>query len=126
MFMKTVTKNEFQRLSDESAVMERILPLSARSRRPTTPGAFLRCVILKELGWTQGELAARLGVSRRTISEVLTEKRRLSPDLAHRVGRLLGNGAAFWLRLQAYVDAWDALHMDTSVYQDIKPIKKVA
>jgi addiction module HigA family antidote len=82
--------------------------------------------VLQELGWTQGELAARLGVSRRTINEVLTEKRPLSADLAHRVGRLLGNGAAFWLRLQTQVDTWDALHMDTSAYQAIEPIKKAA
>jgi addiction module HigA family antidote len=123
--MKTITKTNRQKLND-SVLLEGVLPLAQRTRRPTAPGAILRGVVLGELGWTQGELAARLGVSRRTINEVLTEKRPLSADLAHRIGRLLGNGAGFWLRLQAQVDTWDALHMDTSVYQNIKPIKKAA
>jgi addiction module HigA family antidote len=109
--------------TDADVTTERVLTLAERTRRPSHPGALLRDII-EELGWSQGELAQRLGVSRRTVSEVLLEKRPLTADMAHRIGRLLGNGAGFWIRLQAQLDTWDALHRDTSVYESIEPIEK--
>lgn len=45
------------------------------NRRPTHPGAVLREDVLPDLGWTQGELAARLLVSRVTVSDILHEKK---------------------------------------------------
>ena len=38
------------------------------NRKPAHPGAVLREDVLPELAWTQGELAARLMVSRQTVS----------------------------------------------------------
>ncbi len=58
-------------------------------RCPTHPGAILREDVLPALGITQGELAKRLGVSRLTVSELLREKRAVSPDMALRLARLL-------------------------------------
>jgi addiction module HigA family antidote len=110
-------------ITDVDVTMERVLTLAERTRRPSHPGALLRSII-EELSWSQGELAQRLGVSRRTVSEVLLEKRPMTADMAHRVGRLLGNGAAFWIRLQTQLDTWDALHRDTSVYENIEPIER--
>ena len=80
--------------------------LRNNKRAPTSPGALLREVVLPELGITQGELASRLGVSRRTISEIPHEHRRVTPDMAIRLGKLLGNGAGLWLRMQLAVDVW--------------------
>lgn len=115
--MRIITKSD--------ATKERVLGVTERTRRPSHPGALLRAII-EEMGWSQGEFAARIGVSRRTINEVLVGKRPLSPDLAHRVGRLLGNGAGFWIRFQNQRDTWDALHMDTQIYEAIEPIRKAA
>lgn len=78
----------------------------ANQGAPTHPGALLREVVLPDLGMTQGEFADRLGVSRRTVSEVLHERRPVTPDMAIRLGRLLGNGAGLWLRMQQAVDLW--------------------
>jgi addiction module HigA family antidote len=75
-------------------------------RRPTHPGAILREDVLPELGITQGEFADRLGVSRRTVSEILHERRPVTPDMAIRLGKLLGNGAGIWLRMQQTLDVW--------------------
>ena len=80
--------------------------LRNKKRAPTHPGALLREVVLPELGITQGEFANRLGVSRRTVSEVLHEHRPVTPDMAIRLGKLLGNGAGLWLRMQQAVDVW--------------------
>jgi addiction module HigA family antidote len=106
--------------------MKKVERLQRRQVRPTTPGEVLREDVLPELGISQGELARSLGVSRKTISEVLTGKRPVSPDLAHRLGRVLGNGPGLWLNMQRSADMWDALHMDTQKYQDIEPLPKAA
>ncbi len=100
--------------------------LKRRAVRPTAPGEFLREDVLTDLGISQGEFAKRLGVSRNTVSDILLEKRPISADVAWRLGKLLGNGAAFWLNMQHTVDTWDALHMDAAKYEAIEPIRKVA
>jgi addiction module HigA family antidote len=76
-------------------------------RRPTHPGAILREDVLPHLGMTQKDFADRLGVSRLTVSEVLHEKRPVTPDMAMRLGRLLGNGPEIWLRMQQTLDLWE-------------------
>ncbi|MBC7945917.1 MAG: HigA family addiction module antidote protein [Burkholderiales bacterium] len=76
-------------------------------RRPTHPGEILREDVLPALRMTQTELAQRLGVSRLTVSEILHEKRPVSVDMAIRIGKLLGNGAGLWLRLQQALDVWE-------------------
>ena len=76
------------------------------NRRPTHPGEILREDVLPALGLTQKEFADRLGVSRLTVSEILLEKRSVTPDMAIRLGKLLGNGPEIWLRMQQAVDVW--------------------
>ncbi|MGA7949900.1 MAG: HigA family addiction module antitoxin [Thiobacillaceae bacterium] len=76
-------------------------------RRPTHPGAILREDVLPALRMTQKEFADRLGVSRLTVSDLLHEKRAVSPDMAMRLAKLLGNGPEIWLRMQQTLDLWD-------------------
>jgi addiction module HigA family antidote len=76
------------------------------NRRPTHPGEILRADVLPALDLTQKEFADRLGVSRLTVSEILHQKRGVTPDMAIRLGRLLGNGPEIWLRMQQAVDVW--------------------
>ena len=73
-------------------------------RKPTHPGAILREDVLPALRMTQTELAERLGVSRLTVSEIVNETRPMSVDIAIRLGKLLGNGAGLWLRMQQAFD----------------------
>lgn len=76
-------------------------------RKPTHPGAVLREDVLPELGISQSELARRLGVGRLSVNELLHEKRACSPEMAARLGKLLGTSAASWLNMQAAVDLWE-------------------
>ena len=47
-------------------------------------------VLRAERDWTQGDLAARLDVSRQTINAIETEKYEPSLSLAFRIARLFG------------------------------------
>ena len=76
------------------------------NRPPTHPGALLREDILPALALTQAEFAERLGVSRWTLVQLLHERQALTPDMALRLERLLGQTAESWLRMQQAVDLW--------------------
>ena len=54
-------------------------------KNPVHPGEILREDVLGELGLSVGDAAARLGVSRVTLSRVLHGHARLSPSLAVRL-----------------------------------------
>lgn len=100
--------------------------LNRRKRRPTHPGELLREEILPAIGLTQEAFARRLGVSRRTVSELLHERRPVTVDMAIRLGTLLGNGPGLWLRMQQAIDVWDALAHNQAKYRRLKPLPKVA
>ena len=90
-------------------------------RKPTHPGELLRADVLPALKMSQSELARRLGVSRLSVSELLLEKRAMSPDMAVRVARLTSTTPDSWLRMQAAVDLWQ-LERDPQRYKHIEPI----
>ena len=69
-------------------------------RRPTHPGAILREDVLPALKMTQAEFAQRLGVSRLSVSDLLHEKRAMSPEMSARVAKLLNTTPESWLRMQ--------------------------
>lgn len=75
--------------------------------------------ILPNLGVTTGELAVHLGLPRSQIDSLLTEKTRITPDLAVRLGLVLGNGAHYWLALQMQFDLWQAAECEP---EGIRPI----
>jgi len=95
-------------------------------RRPTHPGELLREETLPASGLTVTELAARLGVSQRNISALLNERRAVTPDLAHRLARVLKTTPEFWLRLQEAVDIWDAWQANRHEYDRLKPLRERA
>lgn len=75
---------------------------------PPHPGEYLREDILPALGMSVKALAAHLGVSRQSMSELVNERRSVSVEMAQRLGKGFGNGARFWLALQMQRDLWEA------------------
>jgi len=57
---------------------------------------------------SKAEIARLLGISRQQLYDILAERKPVSPNVAARLGKLLGNGPAIWLRMQAAYDAWHA------------------
>lgn len=90
-------------------------------RAPTHPGAVLREDVLPALKMTQVEFADRLGVSRLSVSELLHEKRALSPEMALRLSKLLDTSPESWLSMQAAVDIWELRNQQDV---DVKPLPK--
>ena len=95
--------------------------LNGRQRRPTHPGELLREEVLPAAKLTQLELARHLGVSRKTVSEIVLGQRQVTVDMAVRLGRFFGNGPGLWLRMQQAVDLWDAIARHRKAYTAIKP-----
>lgn len=75
-----------------------------RGLRPTHPGEILREDVLPALAITKTRFAELLHVSRQTLYDLLGEKQPVTPQMALRLGRLLGNGPEIWLRLQGAHD----------------------
>jgi len=57
--------------------------------------------LLEERDWTQKDLAARLGYSRKHVSQLVTGKAPVTEDTALRLERVLGSTASFWLSREA-------------------------
>lgn len=79
-----------------------------RTRKPTHPGAILREDVLPGLEMSVSAFARNLGVSRQTLHAVLAERSGISPEMALRLGALLGNGAQLWVDMQSKYDLWQA------------------
>src|SRR5260370_28672711 len=94
--------------------------LNNRKRRPTHPGEILREDVLPAAGLTQDKLARLLGVSRRTVSEILHERRPVTTDMAHRLARAFRTSPEMWLGLQQDVDLLDTHHAPPAEYEAIK------
>ncbi|HEX5733376.1 MAG TPA: HigA family addiction module antitoxin [Blastocatellia bacterium] len=94
--------------------------LNNRQRRPTHPGAILREDILPDAGLSQTELADMLGVSRRTVNEIVNEHRPVTTDMALRLARFFNTTPGFWLNMQQAVDVWEALEEHRNEYKRIK------
>ena len=78
------------------------------NRCPTHPGELLREDVIPATGKTKTEIATLLGISRQHLYDILGEKKPVSPEVAVRLGKLFGDGAGIWVRMQAAYDTWHA------------------
>ncbi len=93
-----------------------------REVRPIHPGEMLREDFMPDFGLTVSQLAAALGVSRRSVNELVRERRAVSPEMALRLSRLFGNSAEFWLNAQRPVDLWDARQTAGRDIERVEPL----
>lgn len=86
---------------------------------PTHPGEILREDIIPATGLSKTEIARLLGLSRQALHDILGEKQGVTPGVAARLGKLIGNGAGFWLRLQQAYDLW---HVEREMASELAAI----
>lgn len=87
--------------------MTEFKPKRPTERCPSHPGALLDDIILAT-GRSKTEIAGLLGISRQQLYDIIRERKPVSPAVAARLGKMFGDGAAVWLRMQAAYDAWHA------------------
>ena len=73
-------------------------------KNPPHPGGFVLRQCIEPLGLSITQAAAALGVTRTTLSELVNEKRGISPEMAVRLAQVFGGSAESWLVQQAQCD----------------------
>jgi len=73
-------------------------------KNPPHPGGFVLLECIEPLGLSITDAASALGVTRTTLSELVNEKRGISPEMAVRLSKVFGGGAESWLVQQAQYD----------------------
>jgi addiction module HigA family antidote len=71
---------------------------------PTHPGEVLREDILPALCVSKVALAGMLRISRQHLYDILNEAKPVTPQMALRLAKLLGNAPEFWTNMQAAYD----------------------
>lgn len=92
-------------------------------KNPVHPGEILREDVLAELGLSVGDAAARLGVSRVTLSRVPHGHAGLSPNLAVRLEQAGVGTARAWLAMQT---THDLAEERANGLPDVRPLNTVA
>jgi addiction module HigA family antidote len=101
-----------------------------RKVRPSHPGAILRNMLAeladeengRVASLSQKEVARRLGVSQRAVSDLVHERRAMTADLAIRLSRVFQTTPDIWMNLQKAVDLWDAAQANKNQYAKLRPI----
>ena len=78
--------------------------------KPSSVGEILSEEFLVPFDLTQGRLADAMGVPRKHINELCTNRRIVTVDTALMLAKVFGNSADFWLNLQRRNDLWEALN----------------
>lgn len=76
-------------------------------RKPVHPGRFLREEFLEPSGITQAEFAKALQLNRITVSKILNEHQKVTPDVAIRLSKCLNTTPDVWLNMQTKFDLWE-------------------
>ena len=75
---------------------------------PAHPGKLLKEGYINELKLSVAEVALKLGVSRKTIYDIINCKAAITPSMALKIAKGFNSDAQFWLDLQTQYDLWQA------------------
>ena len=93
---------------------------------PVHPGGTLRDE-LEARGLTAKILAQAIGVPVGRVADVVNARRAISPDTALRLGLFFGNGADFWIGLQAQYDIAKARKaLGKRLDREVRPLRRAA
>ena len=96
-------------------------PVRDPNRCPTHPGVILCEIVFPALGLPKTRIASHLGISRQTLYDLLSQKQPVTPQMAVRIGKLVGNDPQVWLNLQTAHDLWHAAReVDISAIPTLK------
>ena len=85
-------------------------------KNPPHPGEIIRDLCLAPLELTVTRAAMGLGVTRKTLSQLLNGRAGISPEMAVRLSKAFGRSPENWLALQSQYDL-------AQISQNVKKIK---
>ena len=77
-------------------------------KNPPHPGGFVLRECIEPLGLTITDAAGALGVTRKTLSDLLNGHSGVSPEMAIRLEKVGWSTADTWLRMQMTRNLWEA------------------
>jgi len=77
--------------------------------KPAHPGEVLREMYIQPLNLTVTVTAQALGVSRKTLSELVNSQSNISTSMALRLSKAFGTSPELWLNMQQNYDLWNAI-----------------
>jgi addiction module HigA family antidote len=95
-------------------------PRPFETHNPPHPGEVFRRLYLEPLGVSVTDGAKRLGVARKTLSEIVNGRAGISPQTALRIAKATGTSAESWVDMQAAYDLWQA--RKTTKRLNVKPL----
>jgi len=75
---------------------------------PVHPGEVLKEMYLEPLGLTVTDAAESLGITRKTLSELINARSGVSTSMALRLAKAFGTTPELWLNMQQNYDLWKA------------------
>ena len=75
---------------------------------PPHPGEIIKELCLNPLDLTVTSAAKALGVSRKTLSQILNGRAGISPEMAVRLSIAFNTSPESWINLQGQYDLWQA------------------
>ncbi len=91
---------------------------------PPHPGEVLKMLHMEPLQLTIQELAARLGVERKTVSRIVNGHGGVSAEMAIRLGKAFNTTPDLWLNMQRGFDLWHAKQRMKKEAAKIKPFPR--
>ncbi len=82
--------------------------MAKQAMPPAHPGEVLKGLYLDPLGVTITEAAVKLGISRKTLSQVVNGRAGISAEMAVRLSKALKTTPELWLNMQQSYDLWIA------------------
>ena len=82
--------------------------MNITQRKPTHPGIVFLEDVIKPLGLSITKAAGMLGVSRKTLSELVNERCAMSAEMAMRIAEATGTSPESWYGMQIKLDLWIA------------------
>jgi addiction module HigA family antidote len=95
--------------------------MRTRTRAPGHPGGILKRLYLDSPGISNAQLAACIGVARKTVSKIVNGRGAVTPDMALRLSRAFNTSPELWLNLQVSYELWQASHRSIE-WQNVKAI----
>ena len=74
---------------------------------PPHPGEIIKGLWLAPMGISITQAAEAMGVSRKTLSQIVNGRGRVTPEMALRLSITLGGSAESWLGHQSAYDLWE-------------------